>query len=925
MGFFKNVANSVRSYWEKDKSRAIVRVAKGTTRSPSGVFSPYLAAIGYDYMNERLRVDQALNQRYMDYEEMDEYPIISCLAGSSRVFTLEWGWITIEELSLYKEPFHVISYDFERESLVPAKATRAKCTGKPGHGKPMVRVVFDNGQYIECTADHLFLTKEGEWVKAGDLGCGDRLMPGLLCMRTLNSEAAQSVYWRVQQPHAGRGLRSTDGKRWMWLHKLVASEFLDREPGSGDIVHHGGGDTLNNAPSNLSIEDHASHAKHHIAKLDNSQYFPEWTPSRRKAQAEKMRGNTYSRGNKLSAETRRKMSAASKGKPKSEKHRGNISLGQRMQISRERIESALNEGGTIARAAKILGVSWSTVKRRADEFDLLRPGGNHRVFKVDKLYGEHYVYDLEVPEYRNFVCDGVVVHNSALDIFADDATQPETSKDNRTIWITSDQEGVQDSLNDLMNKRLRMDEEIWEIARSLCKYGNDYEELIVSEEGVVAINFLPAPSVRRVEGRRGELIGFVQDMKMKFPGTRLEWIQLIEQRSRQSDSTEPEDDYPKLVVFEDWEVVHMRLRSKYRRSVYGYSILEPARYIWKRLMFLEDAAMLYRLQRAPERYAFYVDCGDLPPMEALAYVNRVRQMFKKKKIVNSQNRLDFRFDPLNSEDDFFVPSRQGNDSTRIEVLGSPQWQSVDDIEYFQEILFAAIKIPKAYLGKEEGVVRSVLSSEDVRFARTILRIQRELKNGLNKVCRVDLAARNVDPDSVKYEIHMTVPSAIFELAQLEVRNARADLAGRMADFVSIPWLLTKVFDLPEEEAEEIIKQRSVDAFRAAVDTGKGEAEAQKIINKAVGGAAGAAGAAGAFASVEPTIPAMLEALRTRTRARSRERGFPVGGFTAEEMKRANEAQEARMTARLKELLKNDRQLQRQLEDLRGLLQAMRQR
>lgn len=534
--------------------------------------------------------------------------------------------------------------------------------------------------------------------------------------------------------------------------------------------------------------------------------------------------------------------------------------------------------------------------------------------RVDQALLQRYLDYEEMDEYPTI--------NSALDIFADDATQPETSKGNKTIWITSEQKAIQDSLNDLMNKRLRMDEDIWEIARSLCKYGNDYEELIVSDEGVIALNFLPAPTMRRIEGKRGELIGFVQDTQLKFPGSRAEWIEEIQKRSKQSVSSEEDETYSGVVVFEDWEVVHMRLRSKFRRSVYGYSVLEPARYIWKRLMFLEDAAMLYRLQRAPERYAFYVDCGDLPPMEALAYVNRVRQMFKKKKIVNSQNRLDLRFDPLNTEDDFFVPSRQGNDSTRIEVLGSPQWQSVDDLEYFRDILWAAIKIPKAYLGKEEGVVRSVLSSEDVRFARTILRVQRELKNGLNKICRVDLAARNVDPDSVEYEINMTVPSAIFELAQLEVRNARADLAARMADFVSIPWLLIKVFDLPEEEAKEIIKQRSEDAFRAAVDTGRGEAEAQKIINKATGGAAGAGAAVGAFASVEPSIPAMLEALSKRTRERARRAGMRTGAFTEEELRTRGAAHEARLTAKLEQLLKNDAQLRRQLEDLRGLVHAI---
>lgn len=426
---------------------------------------------------------------------------------------------------------------------------------------------------------------------------------------------------------------------------------------------------------------------------------------------------------------------------------------------------------------------------------------------------------------------------AAIDIFADDSSQPDTHL-KRTVWVTSPDQTTEDLLNDLYHKTLRMDEEIWEISRTLVKYGNDYEEILVTSEGVKGLNFLAPPTVRRIEGPRGELYGFVQDYKGRFGYSPAEFQQIMANRAAMMQGSNGQggtgfNGSDRLSALEDWEVVHFRLRGKHRRSVYGYSQLEPARWIWKRLMLIEDSALIYRLQRAPERYAFYVDIGDLPPNEALAYVNRVRQQHRKKKYVNPQTqKLDLKFDPMSQDEDFFVPVRQGVEGTRIEVLGSPSWQSMEDINYFKDKLFSAIKVPRAYLGQDDNVARSLLSSQDVRFARTVLRLQRELKNGLAKVARVHLAALNIDPHAVKYDINMTVPSSIFELAQLEVMNARADLAGRMQPFVSMHWLLSTVFNMTDEEIENIFKQRDEDAERGAYS----DANAQQIIQKAVAAA-----------------------------------------------------------------------------------------
>lgn len=514
--------------------------------------------------------------------------------------------------------------------------------------------------------------------------------------------------------------------------------------------------------------------------------------------------------------------------------------------------------------------------------------------------------------------------STAIDIFADDSTQPNTPL-NRTVWVTSRDLTVANTLDDLFHKRLRLDEEIWEIARTMVKYGNDYEELLVTKDGVVGLNFLPPPTIRRVEAEKGQLLGFMQDYKGKFSYTPTEFMQALNQRSSNiangisMGQNSASGAYgPKVVPLEGWEVVHFRMRSKHRRSVYGFSVLEAARWIFKRLMLLEDAALIYRLQRAPERFAFYVDVGDLPPNEALAYLNRVRQQYKKKKWVNpTTGRVDLKFNPLGQDEDFFVPSRKGTDGTRIDVLGAPQWQSMDDIEYFRDKMFAAMKVPKSYLGQDSGTARAVLSAEDVRFARTVLRVQRELKNGLRKVCRVHLSALNVDPQAVDYDIHMTVPSAVFELAQMEVRNARADLANRMREFVSLHWILSKVFDMSDSDIELVMEQRGEDASRDQVSAATAQVAANAVMS-------GMPGSEDPNATAEHSPADVSRAMRDGSILLSpTARSVRHRPITEKELFAGSREAEKRAEEKLNKLIKSDERVVARLEEMKGLLTDLR--
>ena len=175
--------------------------------------------------------------------------------------------------------------------------------------------------------------------------------------------------------------------------------------------------------------------------------------------------------------------------------------------------------------------------------------------------------------------------------------------------------------------------------------------------------------------------------------------------------------------------------------------------------------------------------------------------------VHNTGKIDLKYNVLSPDEDIFIASRQGNQSAKVDVLNSPMWQSSEMLEYFRLKMFAGLKVPKTYLGFGDAVGKGSLSSEDVRFAKAVLRVQREMRDGYSKIARIHLAALNINPASVDYEIYMTVPSAVFELAQLEVRNAKADFAGRMSQFVSLHWILNKVFGLSDEEIQYITKER----------------------------------------------------------------------------------------------------------------------
>ena len=236
------------------------------------------------------------------------------------------------------------------------------------------------------------------------------------------------------------------------------------------------------------------------------------------------------------------------------------------------------------------------------------------------------------------------------------------------------------------------------------------------------------------------------------------------------------------LTFENWQVAHFRVLGNDKYAPYGTSVLEPARRIWRQLTLLEDAMMAYRIVRSPERRVFYIDVGNIAPQDVEQFMQRVTTQMKRNQLIDSQTgRVDLRYNPLSIDEDYFIPVRGGDSGTRIDSLaGGQNTAAIEDVEYIQKKLFAALKIPKAYLGYDEDIgAKATLAQEDIRFSRTIQRIQKTVIAELNKIAMIHLYVHGFDgEDLLDFELKLSNPSSVAQLQKLELISSRFDIAGK---------------------------------------------------------------------------------------------------------------------------------------------------
>jgi len=379
---------------------------------------------------------------------------------------------------------------------------------------------------------------------------------------------------------------------------------------------------------------------------------------------------------------------------------------------------------------------------------------------------------------------------SALDIYSDECTT--RSELGEVITVKSSNDDVKSILNNLFYDILNIEFNLWSWIRSLVKYGDFYLRLYVSPEyGVYLVEPLSSYYVTRVENAHLDNKNFVK-FQVNMPyGNKLEEL-------------------------ENYQVAHFRLLCDSNFLPYGKSMLEGARRVWKQLSLMEDAMLIHRIMRAPEKRIFKVDIGNIPPNEVDNHMERIISQMKKTPYLD-QNTGDYnlRFNLQNMVEDFFLPVRGGDSGTSIDNLPGLEWTGTDDIEYLRNKMMAALKIPKAFLGYDETVSgKATLAAEDIRFGRTIQNLQRMVISELNKIAVIHLYSQGYrDEALVDFSLELTNPSTIFEKEKLDVWKSKVEVSKDMQTekLFSKKWIYENVFGMSDQDMITMQKQLVDDA------------------------------------------------------------------------------------------------------------------
>ena len=394
---------------------------------------------------------------------------------------------------------------------------------------------------------------------------------------------------------------------------------------------------------------------------------------------------------------------------------------------------------------------------------------------------------------------------SALDIYADEMT---TSTSLQPLLALDCQNSeIKAVLDSLYHNILQIDYNLFGWCRTMCKYGDFFLYLDLDEEhGVKNAIGLPSPELQRIEGEDPENPNYVQ----------FQWESAG-------------------MTLENWQVSHFRVLGNDKYAPYGTSALEPARRIWRQLTLIEDAMMAYRIVRSPERRVFYVDVGNISPQDVEQYMQKVMTQMKRNQVVDADTgRVDLRYNPMSIDEDYFIPTR-GQTSSRVESLpGGTYTGDIDDVKYLRDKLFAALKIPQSYLSRGEGGEedKATLAQKDIRFARTVQRLQRVVISELEKIGVVHLYTLGYrGEDLLSFKLGLNNPSRIAELQELEHWRTKFDIAGAATEgFFSKRWVATNLLGMSDEEflrmQRETYQDKKHEAFlEKAVEDATAEAEA----------------------------------------------------------------------------------------------------
>ena len=406
-----------------------------------------------------------------------------------------------------------------------------------------------------------------------------------------------------------------------------------------------------------------------------------------------------------------------------------------------------------------------------------------------------YMRTMLYSDYDTMDTDAIIA--SALDIIADECSLKNDMGE--VLQIKSSDEDIQKILYNLFYDVLNIEFNLWSWTRQMCKYGDFFLKLEISEKfGVYNVIPYSAYHIERQENFDPEnpsKVIFNYNPDGFYGGSSSGYYSVPNQQNAN------------MITFDNYEIAHFRLLSDMNYLPYGRAYIEPARKLYKQYALMEDAMLIHRIVRAPEKRIFKINVGSIPPNEVENFMQKTISTLKRTPYMDEKTgEYNLKYNMQNLLEDFYLPVRGNDQATQIETTPGLSYDGIQDVEYLREKLFAALKVPKAFMGYDENLSgKATLAAEDIRFGRTIDRIQRILISELYKIALIHLYAQGYrDEQMTNFELDLTTPSIIYDQEKIALMKEKVDLAGQMMENKLFPtdWIYEHVFHFSEDQYEE---------------------------------------------------------------------------------------------------------------------------
>lgn len=744
--------------------------------------------------------------------------------------------ITIKELServkhSNGEDIWTYSVQDGTSKILPGKIIWCDLTRRDSE---LIRVTLDDGTHIDTTPDHEYVLRNGDMVRADELKFNDSLMP---FYTTTSKEANGKLkgYEKVFNPYSNR---------YRYTHRIVARECVTdfQTENSTDekyLTHHVDFNKKNNSPENLLRMSFGEHAVLHEESskiLEQYRSLPEVvekrmqgidrylrSDERRERLSQEMKGvyPTYFEeynNSELHKEHNKIRSNAMANYWANEDYRKEVSSKMSLTLSNEclnLIKKIISHNGFQSKNKLA-----ETLKNNNSFMELFKKANSEIKRDVNKSMNRNTLEQLIVratgKDYYDFILSvdeslvndksfkknraiskGKVINHKVVsvelleetsDVYCMEVVGPNGEGDRHNFPVCSkDSEG-----NHTRNG----------VFLSNCKYGDNFLHLNIDDKrGITGVKQLPNFEIER---REGDLYGI---LNRKASDEEVSEVQKTKFLWKGKD-----------IVFNSWQIAHFRLLGDDRRLPYGTSVLEKARRIWKQLVLSEDAMLVYRVTRAPERRVYKVYVGNIDDADVGQYVDQIANKFKRSPITDPKTgQIDLRYNQLAIDQDIFVPVREEGAATPIDTLpGASNLDQIADIEYLQRKLFTALRVPKPFLGFEDTAGEGKnLALQDIRFSRTINRIQQSMIQELNKIAIIHLYLLGFEDELSNFTITLNNPSTQADMLKLDheeqkinlYKNAVAD-AGNGFGAMSMTRAKKDILGWSDDEIrQDLIEQR----------------------------------------------------------------------------------------------------------------------